>query len=52
MIDITRLKTSDADFLSRLDELLAWEQSTDSQVVTTVSAILEDVRKRGDAALL
>lgn len=52
MIDITRLKTSDPDFQSRLDELLAWEQSTDSQVVTTVTSILADVRKRGDAALL
>ncbi len=52
MIEITQLKTSDADFRSRLDKLLAWEQSTDSQVVTTVTAILEDVRTRGDAALL
>ena len=52
MTSITQLKTSDADFLSRLDQLLAWEQSTDSEVVTTVSAILEDVRQRGDAALL
>ena len=49
---ITQFKTSDADFLSQLDRLLAWEQSTDSEVVTTVSAILEDVRQRGDAALL
>ena len=52
MTMVTQLKTSDADFLSRLDLLLAWEQSTDSEVVTTVSAILEDVRQRGDAALL
>ncbi|MGD8934193.1 MAG: histidinol dehydrogenase [Gammaproteobacteria bacterium] len=52
MIEITQLRTSDTDFQSRLDNLLAWEQSTDSQVVTTVTAILEDVRKRGDAALL
>jgi histidinol dehydrogenase len=52
MTMITQLKTSDADFLSELDRLLAWEQSTDSEVVTTVSAILEDVRQRGDAALL
>jgi len=52
MTRVTQLKTSDADFLSRLDRLLAWEQSTDSEVVTTVSAILEDVRQRGDAALL
>ena len=49
---ITQLKTNAADFLSQLDRLLAWEQSTDSEVVTTVSAILEDVRQRGDAALL
>ena len=52
MTMITQLKTNDADFLSQLDRLLAWEQSTDSEVVTTVSAILEDVRQRGDAALL
>jgi histidinol dehydrogenase len=52
MTMITQLKTSDADFLSQLDRLLAWEQSTDSEVVTTVTAILEDVRQRGDAALL
>jgi histidinol dehydrogenase len=52
MTMITQLKTSDDDFLPQLDRLLAWEQSTDSEVVTTVSAILEDVRQRGDAALL
>jgi len=52
MTNIARLKTSDADFRERLDELLAWEQSTDSEVVRTVTGILEDVRKRGDAALL
>ena len=52
MTTITQLKTSDTDFLSKLDRLLAWEQSTDSEVVTTVTAILEDVRRRGDAALL
>ena len=52
MKTIARLKTTDADFRSRLDELLAWEQSTDSEVVTTVTGILADVRKRGDAALL
>ena len=52
MTMVTQLKTSDADFLSQLDRLLAWEQSTDSEVVTTVAAILEDVRQRGDAAVL
>ncbi len=52
MLKIKQLNTSDADFMSQLDELLAWEQSTDSEIVTTVSGILQDVRKRGDAALL
>ncbi len=52
MIKITQLKTVDTGFKSQLDECLAWEQSTDSEVVTTVTAILEDVRQRGDVALL
>ena len=52
MTMVTQLKTSDTDFLSQLDRLLAWEQSADSEVVTTVSTILEDVRQRGDAAVL
>jgi histidinol dehydrogenase len=52
MTGIRQLTTSDADFISQLDRLLAWEQSSDDEVVTTVSGILEDVRNRGDAALL
>ena len=52
MADITRLKTSDPDFRARLKALLAWEQSTDSEVVATVTRILADLRDRGDAALL
>ena len=52
MIGITRLTTSDKNFDAQLDQLLAWEQSTDSEVVTTVTGILADIRARGDAALL
>jgi histidinol dehydrogenase len=52
MIEITQMKTVDPDFDAQLDELLAWEQSTDSEVVTTVTQIIDDVRKRGDTALL
>lgn len=52
MTKITRLKTSDPSFHAELDELLAWEQSADSEVVATVTGILEDLRRRGDAALL
>ncbi len=52
MIEIARLKTVDPDFDAQLDELLAWEQSTDSEVVTTVTQILDNVRKYGDRSLL
>ena len=52
MIDITSLNTADAGFEQQLEQLLAWEQSTDDAVVTTVTQILNDIRQRGDAALL
>ena len=51
-INITQLDARDADFQQQLDQLLAWEQSTDNAVVITVTEILDDIRKRGDAALL
>ncbi len=46
------LDFSDAEFWPLLDRLLAWEQSADDAVLTTVTAILADMRRRGDAALL
>ena len=52
MININRLNTNSSDFVKELERLLAWEQTTDSEVVTTVTAILDDVRRRGDEALL
>jgi histidinol dehydrogenase len=52
MINITRLSTDSSDFVQELDRLLAWEQTTDSEVAKTVTAILDDVRRRGDEALL
>ncbi|MCC6303085.1 MAG: histidinol dehydrogenase [Gammaproteobacteria bacterium] len=52
MMDIKRLDTADPGFYSRLDELLAWESVSDAGVNDTVRAILADVRRRGDAALL
>ena len=52
MPEIRQLKTSDENFWKQLDEVLAWEQSTDSGVATVVTDILADVKKRGDAALL
>jgi histidinol dehydrogenase len=51
-INITQLDTRETDFQQQLDQLLAWEQSTDNAVVITVTEILDDIRKRGDTALL
>jgi len=52
MIEIARFKTTERNFDEKLDQLLAWEQATDSEVVTTVAAILDRVRRQGDTALL
>jgi histidinol dehydrogenase len=49
---IARLSTRDTDFESRLARLLAFEDSQDLQIETTVDDILRDVRKRGDEAVL
>lgn len=49
---LKRLSTSDADFSARLDALLAFENAQNSAVEQTVDAILDDVRTRGDAAVL
>ena len=51
-MDIKRLNSTDADFQSQLDVLLAWESVSDDAVFTTVKDILADVRKNGDAAVL
>ncbi len=47
-----RLKTTDVDFWSRLEQLTAWEGVADTTVTATVQAILAEVRARGDVALL
>lgn len=49
---IRRLSTKQADFGAQLDALLAFEATADDRIEATVAAILADVRKRGDAALL
>ena len=51
-MDIKRLNSSDSDFQSQLDALLAWESVSDDAVFNTVKGILSDVRRRGDAAIL
>ena len=47
-----RFSSTDADFDARLAALLAFESAQDPQVDATVSAILADVKTRGDAAVL
>jgi histidinol dehydrogenase len=49
---IKQLSSRQADFNEQLDALLAFEATADEKIESTVAAILADVRKRGDAALL
>jgi histidinol dehydrogenase len=51
-VNITRLSTQQADFDARLTKLLAFEETADDKLEATVAAILADVKKRGDAAVL
>ncbi len=52
MPDITQLDYNDDDFYARLDALLDWDASIDGEIAQTVAGILNDVKQRGDAALL
>jgi histidinol dehydrogenase len=52
MSEIKRLDTADPEFYARLDRLLAWESVSDAAISATVRAILDDVRRRGDDAVL
>jgi histidinol dehydrogenase len=49
---IRRLDSSEPQFSERLDALLHWDVSDDDSVNRSVRVILDDVRLRGDAALL
>ncbi len=49
---IHRLDTRDPDFDARLAALIAYEPGQDEGVERTVAQILQDVRQRGDAAVL
>jgi histidinol dehydrogenase len=51
-MNITKLSTQQSDFDTRLSKLLAFEETADDALEATVAAILKDVRKRGDAAVL
>lgn len=49
---IRKLSTQNADFSVNLSQLLAFETAQDSTVDITVATIIEEVRNRGNAALL
>lgn len=52
MIALRRLKSGAPEFAAELAALLAFEGAQDAAVDTTVAGILDDVKKRGDAAVL
>ena len=49
---IRRLDASAPGFDAELDNLLAWESVSDARVATAVADILQQVRSRGDAAVV
>ena len=49
---VTRLNASDADFSQQLDQLLAWEEVSDTNVVSAVEGIIARVKQEGDAAVV
>jgi len=52
MLRIRRLDSTEQGFARALAALAAWEDGADAAVEETVRAIIEDVRARGDAALV
>lgn len=52
MKQISELNFKQADFWSKLSELLAWEDVSDTAVTDTVRSILVDVKQRGDQAVI
>ncbi|MFZ5555460.1 MAG: histidinol dehydrogenase [Pseudomonadota bacterium] len=52
MADVRRMDAAAAGFAAELDRLLAFEGAQDPEVDRTVAAILDDVKRRGDAAVL
>ena len=49
---IRRLNAQDTDFTAALDQLLSWESVSDASINQRVLDIIDNVRSRGDAALI
>ena len=47
-----RLSTADASFEAQFQARLHWSADTDAEIVQRVAGILDDVQRRGDAAVL
>ncbi|OFZ70333.1 MAG: histidinol dehydrogenase [Betaproteobacteria bacterium RBG_16_58_11] len=52
MLKIRRLSTQDVGFQAELRALLAFESAQDASIDATVADILDNVKRRGDAAVL
>lgn len=51
-IEIRRFSSAQNDFAEQMNALLAWEAVSDAGVQKTVADIIDDIRTRGDAALI
>lgn len=51
-MQIRRLSSAEADFEKKFSELVAVDASVDPEITRRAEAIVEDVRERGDAAVL
>ncbi len=51
-INIARLNAQDSDFSTKLDHLLAWDESSDATIHDQVREIIARVNTEGDAALI
>ena len=51
-VALRRLATTDADFDTQLQRVLHWSADTDAAIEGRVAQIIDDVRTRGDAAVL
>ena len=51
-LNITRLNATDAEFSAQLQNLLAWDESSDFEIHKRVLEIIAQVRSKGDAAVI
>lgn len=52
IIRMRRLVSADEEFLAQLAQLVAWDEVADAAVVESVQQIIDDVRGRGDEAVI